>query len=210
MSNGTARINGHDFVPAESSIVRIAQSIRDSELGLWDFGQEYAVLNALPNFNYKALARAVKDQHGVDIYPPHMATKLRRSYETFVLRCKIPFERVRTFSPYYLYEVSCMTEITPDNVEDWLGRIKVTTRADLLAQIRANNPGSHEAIAIMRVPENVYQALVEATQHLGVSVGNKDLSLTVFLEFVAELVKNTDGMQLRRLWDLTHGENPGA
>jgi hypothetical protein len=207
MSSST---RGREFVPAESSIIRIAQAIRDSELGLWDFGQEYAVLNAIPGFNYQALGRAVKDQHGVDLYPPHIATKLRRSYETFVMRCKVPFERVRKFSPYYLYEVSCMTEITPDNANTWLDRIRVTARADLLEQIRANNPGSHEAMTTMRVPENVHQALVEATQHLGVSISNRELSLTAFLEFVAELVKNTDGMQLRRLWDLAHGSEPGA
>ena len=198
-----------EYIPPEANIVRIAQTIRDAEGGLWDFAQEYAVLNALPEVNYAALARAVKDQHGVDLYPPHMATKLRRSYETFVLRCKIPFERIREYSPYYLYEVSCMTDITPQNVEEWLGRIKVTDRATLLAQIRASDPGSHESMVTMRLPENVHQALVEATQHVGVSVNNKNLSLTAFLEFAAEVFKNTQGQQVRRLWDIAHGESQG-
>jgi hypothetical protein len=63
-------------------------------------------------------------------------------------------------------------------------------------------------MAIMRVPENVYQMIQEATMHLAASV-SQHVSPTIFLEFVTELVLNTKGMQLRRLWDLQHGEDPG-
>lgn len=194
---------GKEFVPPDSSIIRIAQAVRDSEASLWDFGEEYALLNSLPDFNYRALARAVKDQHGIDIYPPSTATKLRKAYERYVIACKVPMARIREYSPYYLYELSNMVDVTKANVEDWLKRVETTPRSDLLEQVRAADPGAHEDIAIMRVPENVYQAIQEAAQHLGASVGQA-VSPTIFLEFAAELVLNTKGMQLRRLWDVMH------
>jgi hypothetical protein len=194
---------GKEFVPPDASIIRIAQAVRESEASLWDFGEEYAMLNALPEFNYRGLARAVKDQHGIDIYPPSTATKLRKAYERYVTGCGIPMARIRQYSPYYLYELSNMVEVTRANVEDWLRRVETTPRADLLEQVRAADPDAHEDMAIMRVPENVYQMVQEATAYLGMSIGQQ-ISPTVFLEFVTELVLNTKGMQLRRLYDAMH------
>lgn len=196
---------GKEFIPPDSSIVRIAQAVRDSEASLWDFGEEYALLNRLPAFNYRGLARAVKDQHGVDIYPPSTATKLRKAYERYVMTCGVPMGTIRAYSPYYLYELANMVDITRANVHDWLKRVETTPRSDLLEQVRAADPEAHEDMAIIRVPENVYQAVQEAAQHLAQSV-SQHVSPTVFLEFVSELVLNTKGIQLRRLWDHLHGE----
>jgi len=199
--------NERPVVARESSIVRIAKAIKDSAGGLWDFGQEYAVLNREANFNYRALARAVKDQHGVDLYPPSVATKLRKTYEKYVLECRIPLDIIKEYSPYYLYEIMVLTEVTPDNVHQWLEQARNKPRSDLLTEIRDGPTGTKkEPLAMLRIPENVYEMLDEAKVHLGQSVGIRDLSTTVFMEFVTELVKNTHGPQLRRLWDAIHGD----
>lgn len=198
-------MTGKDFIPPEANIIRIARAVQEAEGSLWDFAEEYHVLAALPDFNYRALARAVKDQHKVDLYPPHTATKLRKAYETFVIKCRVPMDRIRDYSPYYLYSVSCMTDITPQNVEQWLVRVRETPRDDLLDQIRAQDDTAHEPVSMLRVPENVYQDMMEACLHLGQSVGAPDMTITVYLEFTSELIKNTKGQQLRRLWDVMHG-----
>jgi len=201
--------NERPLVAEESSIVRIAKAIKDSAGGLWDFGQEYAVLNRQMDFNYRALARAVKDQHGVDLYPPSVATKLRKTYEKYVLECRVPLETIKNYSPYYLYELMVLTEVTPDNVYHWLDQVRAKPRADLLSEIREGpTPTKKEPLTMLRIPENVYEMLDEAKIHLGQSVGIKDLSTTVFMEFVTELVRNTHGPQLRRLWDAIHGDMP--
>lgn len=197
------------FIPDEASILRIARTINDSMGGLWEFGMEYAVLNAQPKFNYTALARAVKDQHGLDLYPPSVASKLRRAYETYVMRCRIPLEDVRHLSPYYLYELSTIVDVTPQNAREWINKASSNTRDDLFTQVKAGADGARpkESMAMLRLPENVFQSLEEARAYLGASVGVKDLSRTVFMEFITELITNTQGTQLKRLWNLMHGED---
>jgi len=197
-------------VAREESIVRIAKAIQDSTGGLWDFGQEYAVLNRQTNFNYRALARAVKDQHGVDLYPPSVATKLRKAYEKYALECGIGLNTLKQYSPYYLYELMTVTDVNPHNVHEWLDRVAATPRADLLTEIRDGpTPSKKEPLTMLRIPENVYEMLDQAKVHLGQSVSIRDLSTTVFMEFVTELVLNTQGPQLRRLWDALHGDTEG-
>jgi hypothetical protein len=198
-----------DYIPSESSIVRIAQAIRDSGTAMWDFAEEYAVLNALPEFNYRALARAVKDQHDLDIYPPSTATKLRKAYETYVVKAKVSFDEVRNFSPFTLYDVSTLVDINPTNVREILTRVDQTNRDDLLAQLKATSTNDKGPTSFVRLPENVYLLMKEAAQRLGAVVHQKDLSTTVFIEFVSELVINTEGDQLRRLWNVVHGMSDG-
>lgn len=198
-----------DYVPQESSIVRIAQAIRDSGSAMWDFAEEYAVLNNLPQFNYRALMRAVKDQHGLDIYPPSTATKLRKAYETYVITAKVNVDEIRQYSPFTLYDISTLVEINPTNVREMLSRVQTTTREDMLAQLKAVSENERGPTHFIRLPENVYLMMVEATQRLSAIVQKKDLSTTAFLEFVSDLVLNTDGNQLRRLWDIVHGMSDG-
>ncbi len=199
-------MTGKDFIPAESSIVRIARAIQESGDAMWDFAEEYATLNTLPNFNYRALMRAVKDQHGIDIYPPSTATKLRKAYETYVLKARVNSDEIKQYSPFTLYDISTLTDINPTSVREVLTRVQTTNRDDLIAQLKATSDTAREPSSFIRVPESVYLMLKEATQRLGVVVHNKDLSTTVFLEFVSDLVLNTDGNQLRRLWNLVHGD----
>lgn len=198
------------YVPPEAALLRIAEAIKESTGGLWDFGAEYAALNQQEDFNYRALSRAVKDQHGVDLYPPSVATKLRKAYEKYVLECNIPLKQVKRFSPYYLYELSIITDITKENVHTWLDRAKVTTKTDLLAEIKGtkDDNGGKEDVTMVRLPENVYQAMLEAKAHLGRSVGVEDMGNATFMEFVSELILNTQGIQLRRLWMAVHEGPP--
>jgi len=195
-------------VPKESALLRIAESIKESASGLWKFGQEYSVLNRNQNFNYRALARAVKDQHGVDLYPPSVASKLKKAYETYALTCGVPIEKLQKYSPYYLYEISVATDVNPDNVHYWLQQADEYPRSDLLAMLREGPDKKKEPLAMLRIPENVYETLGEAKQHLGASVSTPNLTTTVFMEFVTELILNTQGSQLRRLWDAVHGDLP--
>lgn len=203
-------MTGKDFIPAESSIVRIAKAIQESGDAMWDFAEEYAALNALPDFNYRALMRAVKDQHGIDIYPPSTATKLRKAYETYVLKARVSSNEIKQYSPFTLYDISTLVDVDPTNVRELLGRVQTSTREDMLAQLKATSSTGKEPTSFIRVPENVYLMIKEATQRLGFVVHKKDLSTTVFLEFVSELVLNTDGNQLRRLWDVVHGDSQEA
>jgi len=202
-------MTGKEYVPAEASIVRMARAIKESEEGLWDFAAEYAALSTIPEFNYRALMRAVKDQHGVDLYPPYTATKLRKAYEKYVLTCKVKEEEIRRFSPFTLYDISTVIDVTPANVHEVLGQIKNHTRDDLIERLKAKGEGNKEPTNFLRVPESVYTMVKEATLRLGYVVNNKTLSTTVFLEFVSELVLNTEGNQLRRLWDAMHGDTDG-
>lgn len=197
------------YVPPEASLIRIAQAIKESTGGLWDFGAEYAALNQQDDFNYRALSRAVKDQHGVDLYPPSVATKLRKAYEKYVLECNVPLKKVKQFSPYYLYELSIITEVTKDNVLAWLNRAEVTTKTDLLSEIKGTKDDrGKEDTTMVRLPETVYQAMLEAKAHLGRSVGTEDMGNATFMEFVSELILNTQGIQLRRLWMAVHEGPP--
>ena len=195
------------YIPPEASIVKIAHAIRDSSRGLWNFGEEYSLLNAQVSFNYKALSRAVKEQHNVDLYPPSVATKLRKAYEKFVVECEVPLSIMVKFSPYYMYELSTATDIHKGNVNYWINQATTKPRDVLLAEIRDGGDGKEkEAIAMIRVPENVYARIQEARTHLGHAVGMPNLSTTVFMEFITELVSNTQAGQLRRLWDVMHGD----
>jgi hypothetical protein len=202
-------MTGKDYIPSESSIVRIAQAIQDSGTAMWDFAEEYSVLNALPEFNYRALARAVKDQHNLDIYPPSTATKLRKAYETYVVKAKVNFDDIRHYSPFTLYDVSTLIDINPTSVREILTRVEQTTRDELLAQLKATSSTEKGPTSFVRLPESVYLMLKEAVQRLGVVLNKNDLSTTVFVEFVSELVINTDGNQLRRLWNVVHGMSDG-
>jgi len=150
----------------------------------------------------------VKDQQGVVLYPASVATRLRKVVEKYVVECGIPVDELKVFSPYYLYELSTATDVTRKNVRDWLKRASETPRQDLLAQVRAveENRGNKEPTAMIRVPESVYARIQEAQQHLSVSV-KANVSTTTFLEFMTEIVLNTQGQQLRKLWDVVHGES---
>lgn len=193
------------YVPPEAAIVRIAKAIQESTGGLWDFGEQYAILNQNADFNYQALSRAVKDQYGVDLYPPSVATKLRKAYEKFVVECGIPLDKIKRFSPYYLYELSIVADITKDNVHMWLERATGTPRQDLLAQIKGTpSEKPKEDVTMVRLPESVFQMMQEAKAHLGRSVGVQNMGNATFMEFVSELIMNTQGIQLRRLWDAVH------
>lgn len=191
----------------EQHIKNLADSVRSSTSGLWDFGREYSILNQDADFNYRALARNVKDQHHVDLYPPSVATRLRKAYETYVIEAGVPMEVIRRYSPYYLYELSVVVDITRKNVDEWLDRVAKTPRAELMEQIkgRGEGNGATPPKALIRVPEEVYERIQEAQAHLGASVGTK-LSTTVLMEFVTELILNTQGVRLRKLWDIMHGE----
>lgn len=195
-----------DFVPAESSILRIAESIKESTGGLWDFGEEYALLNQEVNFNYQALSRAVKDQHGVDLYPPSVATKLRKAYEKFVVECEVSKAHMKNFSPYYMYELLTIVDINKKNVHIWLDKASQTARDALIQDIKHSDKEPREPSAMIRVPESVFARIHESRNHLGNSVSMPRMSITVFMEFVTELVLNTNPGQLRRLWDVMHGE----
>jgi len=194
-------------VPREAHILKLAESVKDSTHGLWDFGREYYILNQDADFNYRGLARAVKDQYGVDLYPPSVATKLRKAYETFVVKAEISMDVIRQYSPYYLYELSVVVDITKKNAPDWLKRVKTTSRADLMEEITGRGEGNGKPApkAMLRIDENVFDRLLEAQQHLSASVG-QTLSTIVFMEFITELILNTQGTRLRKLWLIMHGE----
>lgn len=200
-------MNGKQLIPNEH-VERLAQSVRDSTGGLWDFGREYYILNQDTAFNYQALSRAVKDQHGVDLYPPSVATRLRKAYEAYAINADVPMEILRKFSPYYLYELAVVVDITKKNARDWLERARTTARADLMTEIkgRGEGNGSPAPKTMIRIDEDVYNRLQEAQQHLSASVGT-NLSTTVFMEFITELILNTQGVRLRKLWDIMHGEH---
>lgn len=207
MATRTHYAKDRTFSEGETTLIRIAKAVQNADRYLWDFAREYAALNQQPGFNYQALCRAAKEQHSIDLVPPYTASKLRKAYEAFCLDGGVTFDIVTKYSPHYLYEISRLTPINKSNAMDWLRRAGATPRQDLLPQLKAVDDLEREPTVRLTIPESVFLNLDQARMHLGRSVGRTNLSVSVFMEFVTELIANTDGSLLRRLWDKMHGED---
>jgi hypothetical protein len=190
-------------------IKRVADTVRAGTESAWDFAELYAALNAVPDFSYRELGRAVKTEYGIELPTPSLATRCRKAYETYVLKLGVPITTMKAYSPYTMYELALHVELDRKNVLHYLARAKEIGRDELLAEVRERD--ARPDYEHFRVEKGVAAMMAQARELLAEAAGYEPgtLSPTVFFEFCSELVINTEVKLLRSLWRKMHGDDEG-
>ena len=194
---------------AEHLIERLARYSKQGHDALWDFGIEYQPAHGAADFSYAEANRAAKQQFGVDLVPAPTATKVVRALETFHDQARVPLEELRKLSPYTCYDVSRLVELTPANVEHYLSMMRTMTRDDLITAL-ADDPEAKEAeTATITVDANVAEMMKQAREVFAQAAGREEMSATMFVEIVSQLVLDSSQAELLKLWRRVHGDEEG-
>lgn len=196
-----------------AAIEAMANEHRGGALARLKMGQLYYEVTHQTEIDYGALDAYMVQHHNVQLPSKSTMSRLRQVYETWHLQSKVPLEELASFSSYLLHQVAIRTVVTAKTAPMWLQRMRVHTREQVieaasgLADADTKPKGDRGKFVNIPIEENVATMLADARVRLAEAVGERTLSNTAFIEFIAALINESSDRSLRVYWAKMHGED---
>lgn len=185
----------------------MASTAATGNLGRLQLGKLYDELTLRHDFGYPLVEEYMRRVHGVQLPTKSTMSKLRTVYRAWHLRGRVPLDELAKISISTLYEVDMQVSVTHHNARSWVQRCVDMNREDVVtaARLEAGRLVSL-SLSSIRVQADVAELFNTALTHFQGAVGQGDLTRTAFMEFLSQLVLDSERESLRSLWARLHGE----
>jgi len=194
------------FARHQYTLTELAKVNLSSNMGRYQLAQLYYELTLDTDLPWESIDQYMLDNHQAQIPSKGSMSKLRSVYETWVKVSGVGMHELAPFSPYLLYSVQKKTEINARTAPVWLSRMRTHTREQVLQAAGGMGGERQHDYQSVTVPVEVYGLLNDARAKMAGAVGQEKLTHTAFLEFLGQLVLDSNDGSLREIWARMHGE----
>lgn len=188
------------------AIEELARMNLDGNAARYKLGQLYYELSVATDISWDALDQYMTENYQCQIPSRSSMSRLRSVYETWNRHSGINLAELAPFSPYLLYTLQKRTEINSRTASAWLSRLRNYTRDQVLEAASGVKEEKRTDFEKLSVPTEIYTLLNDARAKMADAVGERKLTHTAFLEFVGQLVLDSNDANLRAIWAKMHGE----
>jgi hypothetical protein len=189
-----------------ATLEEMAKLNSTSNLERYKLGQLYFELTLHTDLSWEAVDQYLVENYQVQMPSRSSMSRLRSVYEVWSKQAGIHVTELAPFSPYLLYNLQLRTEITSRTAPAWLQRLRTYSRDQVLELAAGVREPKQSEFKTMHLPADVVLLINDAKSKLADAAGEKKLTQTGFLEFVAQLVLDSNDRSLRELWAKMHGE----
>jgi len=194
------------FARHRETLSEIAKLNMSSNLGRYQLAQLYYELTFDTDLPWESIDQYLVDNYQCQILSKGSMSKLRSVYETWVKISGLGMHELAPFSPYLLYALQKKTEINARTAPMWLNRLRTHTRDQVLAAADGVREPKGQDYQSVTIPAEIYGLLNDARAKMATAVGEQKLTHTAFLEFLGQLILDSNDMNLREIWAKMHGE----
>jgi hypothetical protein len=194
------------FTRHRETLSEIAKLNMSSNLGRYQLAQLYYELTFDTDLPWESIDQYLVDNYQCQILSKGSMSKLRSVYESWVKISGLGMHELAPFSPYLLYALQKKTEINARTAPMWLNRLRTHTRDQVLAAADGVREFKAQEYQSVTIPAEIYGLLNDARAKMATAVGEQKLTHTAFLEFLGQLILDSNDMNLREIWAKMHGE----
>jgi hypothetical protein len=207
--NEAQQREAQQFRKHKQTLDEIAKLNMSTNLGKYQLAQLYYELTFDTDLSWDAIDQYIVENHQSQILSKGSISKLRSVYEVWVKFCGVGMHELAPFSPYLLYALQKRTEINSRTANMWLNRLRSHTRDQVLEAASGMTDPKVQEYQSVTVPVEIYGLLNSARAKMAGAVGENKLTHTAFLEFLGQLILDSNEINLREIWAKMHGEEVG-
>jgi hypothetical protein len=192
------------------ALAELAKASTNGNLERLRLGQLYYELTDRTNLTYESIDRWLLENHGVQMPAKSTVSRMRNVYDVWHLQAGVGLHDLAPFSPWLLYQVQLRTSITARTAPMWLQRMRAYDRLQIMeaaAGMAEKKPdGEEKKFLTFALQREIAEMFNDARIRFAESVGREALSPTAFIEFMSQLIIDSDPRSLKTLWARIHGE----